>query len=244
MFGTNIISPVLPVGPADGDKLQVQSIFYTLQGEGPFAGTPCVFVRLAGCNLRCSFCDTEFDSGLSQVMGVDAVVQRVNELRQSSTLVVLTGGEPFRQNVARLLCVLEASGTKCVQAETAGTVDVSPYLYDLQSGFLVLVCSPKTPQVHASVRRWCGHFKYIIQTGQVDQDGLPSYVSHGVGESAKTMRVFKATEIALQKPVIWVSPCDAHDTAVTAENTRLATRLALQHGYRLSLQLHKMLGLE
>lgn len=58
MFGNNKISNIVPKG---GDFLEVVKIFHTLQGEGPFAGTPAIFVRLGGCNLQCKFCDTEFD---------------------------------------------------------------------------------------------------------------------------------------------------------------------------------------
>ena len=59
MFGKN---PIRPPEKGDGSILFVQEIFPTLQGEGPLAGVPAVFLRLGGCNLACSFCDTEFES--------------------------------------------------------------------------------------------------------------------------------------------------------------------------------------
>ena len=59
MFGKN---KILKPENHDGSSLDVQEIFATFQGEGPFVGYPSVFVRLGGCNLACDFCDTEFDS--------------------------------------------------------------------------------------------------------------------------------------------------------------------------------------
>ena len=59
MFGKNkILKPEIH----DGNNLDVQEIFPTLQGEGPYAGWPAVFIRLGGCNLACDFCDTEFET--------------------------------------------------------------------------------------------------------------------------------------------------------------------------------------
>ena len=68
----------------------VDEIFYSLQGEGRNTGTPSVFVRFAGCNLQCDFCDTQHQS--AQQMAEDEIVDRV--LAYPATNVVITGGEP------------------------------------------------------------------------------------------------------------------------------------------------------
>jgi len=90
MFGKNVITKA-DYQPVD---LQVEEIFYTLQGEGPFAGRPAVFVRLAGCPLRCQWCDTQFDTGLSKPrMRVDDIMREVQRHAAAiATLVVITGG--------------------------------------------------------------------------------------------------------------------------------------------------------
>jgi 7-carboxy-7-deazaguanine synthase len=75
--------------------LKVNEIFYSIQGESSYAGRPCVFVRLTGCNLRCSYCDTRYAYEEGEDLEVDAIVDRVRSYR--CPLVELTGGEPLMQ---------------------------------------------------------------------------------------------------------------------------------------------------
>ena len=113
---------------------RVNEIFYSLQGEGLHVGTPAVFVRFSGCNLRCPFCDTDF-AAFSE-MTAEAIVARVQELSPSvHTLVVLTGGEPMLQVDEPLLAALHSTG-KTLCLETNGTLPV-PESVDF------VTCSPK-----------------------------------------------------------------------------------------------------
>jgi len=78
----------------------ITEIFKSIQGEGTRAGLPCIFVRLTGCNLRCTWCDTAYAFHDGQKMSVEQVVERVETLRGSAMgapLVELTGGEPLLQ---------------------------------------------------------------------------------------------------------------------------------------------------
>ena len=78
----------------------ITEIFKSIQGEGSRAGLPCIFVRLTGCNLRCTWCDTTYAFHGGQKMSVEEVVERVEALRGSAiggSLVELTGGEPLLQ---------------------------------------------------------------------------------------------------------------------------------------------------
>jgi 7-carboxy-7-deazaguanine synthase len=78
----------------------ITEIFKSIQGEGTRAGRPCIFVRLTGCNLRCTWCDTTYAFHGGQKMSVEEVVERVEALRGSAVggpLVELTGGEPLLQ---------------------------------------------------------------------------------------------------------------------------------------------------
>jgi 7-carboxy-7-deazaguanine synthase len=103
--------------------LSVNEIFYSIQGESTYAGKPCVFVRLAGCDLRCTWCDTAYAFAEGQKMSIDDVLQQVEEY--GSPLVEVTGGEPLLQeDVYPLMERLLESG-RTVLLETGGQIDVS-----------------------------------------------------------------------------------------------------------------------
>jgi 7-carboxy-7-deazaguanine synthase len=80
--------------------MQITEIYKSLQGESSFAGLPCVFVRLTGCNLRCSWCDSEYTFTGGTKMSLEEVMREVRRLsppRQGVRLVEITGGEPMLQ---------------------------------------------------------------------------------------------------------------------------------------------------
>jgi 7-carboxy-7-deazaguanine synthase len=77
--------------------LQITEIYKSLQGESTYAGLPCVFVRLTGCNLRCSWCDSEFSFYGGRKMTLDEVLGEVGRLSPSGGLIEITGGEPMLQ---------------------------------------------------------------------------------------------------------------------------------------------------
>ena len=100
--------------------LQLAEMFYSVQGEGTWTGTPAVFVRLAGCNLGCTFCDTDYS--LREFASVEAIVARVEMLGGTCPMVVLTGGEPLAQaETPALIEALRRDGRR-VHIESNGTI--------------------------------------------------------------------------------------------------------------------------
>ncbi len=104
--------------------IRLTEIFHSIQGESSFAGLPCVFVRLTGCNLRCRWCDSEYTFIGGTKVTIDEVVERVRAY--GCPLVEVTGGEPLAQpeslDLIRRLC---DEGFE-VLVETSGSIDVSP----------------------------------------------------------------------------------------------------------------------
>jgi 7-carboxy-7-deazaguanine synthase len=101
----------------------VSEIFRSIQGESTFAGLPCVFVRLAGCNLRCRYCDTRYALEDGETMSLEDILQRVDSY--GVNLVEITGGEPLVQaETPRLAEALLERGHK-VLVETNGSLDIS-----------------------------------------------------------------------------------------------------------------------
>lgn len=214
--------------------VEVVAIWETIQGEGPFAGEPALFIRLAGCNLQCPLCDTDYTSGRQKLSPREMAVV-VKGIRQSG-LVVLTGGEPFRQSIAPAVGELLQAGFR-VQIETNGTLWPADRQF---SGLwfhhsLTVVCSPKTPKVHAEFAHHVNAWKYVVQAGQIHpDDGLPMSV---LGAPMHVAR-------PLNRQPVYIQPLDEGDAEKNAENMRAAADVCLKYGYRLSLQLHKIVGLE
>ncbi|HEY1867154.1 MAG TPA: 7-carboxy-7-deazaguanine synthase QueE [Candidatus Cybelea sp.] len=100
--------------------LQLSEIFYSIQGEGTWTGTPAVFIRLAGCNLACDFCDTDYSTKF--FASVDEIVATVRKAGGDCPMVVLTGGEPLAQReTLELIGALRRDGHR-VHIESNGTI--------------------------------------------------------------------------------------------------------------------------
>ncbi len=125
-------SRVIPSERQERNRLLVSEVFYSIQGEGRYAGTPSVFIRTSGCNLRCGFCDTPYTSW--NLEGEEISLQNLldNVARWDCEHVVITGGEPLIvQQVVDLTRELKAR-RHFITIETAGTVDL-PVDADLMS---------------------------------------------------------------------------------------------------------------
>jgi 7-carboxy-7-deazaguanine synthase len=109
--------------------MKIAEIFKSLQGEGKNQGRPCLFIRLAGCNLHCLWCDTAYAQTGGIEMSLDTILEQARCLNPS--YVCITGGEPLLQadDLEQLLVSLHQSGTE-IDVETNGTIDftrIQPY---------------------------------------------------------------------------------------------------------------------
>ena len=199
--------------------MKVNEIFYSLQGEGHYTGTPAVFVRFAGCNLRCWFCDTDFEKG--DEMSEDEIVEAV--LQYPTRYVVITGGEPTLQITASLCDKLHAHGLYLMM-ETNGT-------RPLPEGCQVdwITCSPKLIDVEEGMRKLA-----TIRLRHIDE--LKVVFEDSPTQDMALYEQIPATEYRLQ-------PCDTQDPLCNQAILNKTIKYILQHPkWKLSLQTHKILN--
>jgi len=137
---------------------RVAELFDSIQGEGTFLGTPSVFVRVSGCNLRCRWCDTPYASWRpeGEAMTVEEVLQAVRFAASSARHVVLTGGEPTLPPAASALtAALRAQGYH-VTVETAGTFwrDLQPDLWSISPKLSNSTPGAEPRRARHEARRW------------------------------------------------------------------------------------------
>lgn len=188
-------------------RLPVTEIFHSVQGEGCQAGRPATFIRLQGCNLRCSWCDTAhaIPRRGGRLLGVTEIVAEVRR-----PFVVLTGGEPLLHDCAALVAALHERGA-FVAVETNGTCH-RPWADKAD-----WVCaSPKPPDYRLHPRLRPHELKYVV-----DEGFSPAVV-----------------------PRRFTGPVSLQPESNRPEMVEKALRLLEAHpGWRLSLQLHKLIGI-
>ncbi len=137
----------------------VCEIFYSIQGEGLNQGKSAVFIRLSGCNLRCSWCDTKYAWKNGEKLSLKEIVERVKSFKCGD--VCLTGGEPFLQDISLLVKSLRREGFK-VSVETNGTI-----WRDIKFDWITVSPKPEGKRYHRKgydirFRNVAGEFKYVI----------------------------------------------------------------------------------
>ena len=196
--------------------MKVNEIFYSLQGEGCHSGTPAVFVRFSGCNLRCPFCDTQHDAGI-EMTEEDIAASVAN---YPARLVVVTGGEPALQLTASLVDALHRVG-KTVAVETNGT-------HPLPDNVDWVTLSPKSAYVNDAdvVITHADEIKLLY-------DGI-----HDPSDQLSPL-TFQLS------PLTFLQPIDTGDARRNAEITAATVEYVKQHPqWRLSLQIHKILNIQ
>jgi organic radical activating enzyme len=193
---------------------KINEIFHSLQGEGFHAGTPAVFVRFSGCNLRCMFCDTQHQAG--KMMSSHEIVDEVNNY-PLAPLIVLTGGEPSLFIDEAFVAELKQKTHKTIAIETNGT-------RRLPSNLDWVTLSPKSAfeggDAEPCILRHCDELK-VVYLGQdlTQYDGI------------------EAKHRFLQ-------PCFCEDEVQRKANMKACVDAVMQNpGWRLSLQIHRVLNI-
>lgn len=199
--------------------LKVNEIFYSLQGEGFFTGTPAVFLRLSGCNLKCPFCDTLHEDG--QVMDEAEIFRKISDY--PARHLVITGGEPALQIEASLVDSLHAAGWY-VQVETNGTLP-------LPGNIDWITCSPKTDH---------------IACGRVDEIKL-LYMADGLDDDRARRFGAVAARCYSMQPCDCSESFPKGSVEAGRRNSATLCGcigfIKAHPQWRLSLQTHKMLGI-
>ena len=225
---------------------RVNEIFYSLQGEGRNTGRAAVFVRFAGCNLRCPFCDTEFDT--FREMTAEEIVAEIKKLSapsgdsslftlHSSLLVVLTGGEPTLQVDEAFVDLLHQHGFE-VAMESNGTrpapknldwLTVSPKEY------------PRGTRSEDGGTRLPDELKVVFDENTDPETYLlpPSLQSKAAEPSASFLLPRE------NPPFLYLQPCDTGDAARNAYIIKRCVDYIKAHPqWRLSLQTHKLIDIK
>lgn len=199
--------------------MKINEIFYSLQGEGRYTGTPAVFVRLAGCNMRCWFCDTDFSSFTE--MTEEEVVGEV--LKYPCKHVVITGGEPTLQITTSLVDLFHKNSIY-VMMETNGT---NPLPEGCQIDWIT--CSPKLETLadgNRQVKPIC--LQHIDELKVVYE-----------GDGKQDMNLYDAYEAQEYR----LQPCDVQDSKRNQEILNQTVNYILEHPkWKLSLQTHKIIN--
>ncbi len=236
--------------PEDG-KILIKEIFYSIQGEGQHSGRPAIFIRLGGCNLQCGGagwdCDTDYSNGdrLSIKAIVDQVIRLCNpDVRIDHPLVVITGGEPFRQFLLPDLCEeliksrfqiqIETNGT-CFQKEFSKLQMVTSGRYyshgqSVSQRQVFVVCSPKAEHLHKELEPHISCLKLLVK----NVHGTPYVCFHN------SERPLMVALKQWQHFPIYLQPLESEDLQ---KNTDIVVEACMHYNLPISLQLHKILNL-
>lgn len=193
---------------------KINEIFHSLQGEGFHSGTPAVFVRFSGCNLRCEFCDTQHQQGTK--MSLQTIVSEVNKY-PTAPLLVLTGGEPSLFIDEEFVSALKTGTGKMIAIETNGT-------RELPQNIDWVTLSPKSAfaggEAEYCVLTHCDELKVVYQ-----------------GQDLSQYDRIEAKHRFLQ-------PCFSPDATLCRQYMQECVEAVMSHPqWRLSLQIHRYLGI-
>jgi len=204
------------------ERLRVNEIFFSIQGESTWAGCPCVFVRLTGCNLRCSWCDTEYAFYEGRHLSIDEILQQVRSY--GCPLLEVTGGEPLLQKgIYQLFQTLLDNGFT-VLVETSGERELGRV-----DPRVIKIMDLKCPgSGESSSNRW-SNLQYLSPRDEV------KFVIADRRDFEWARDVINSWRLAGRVKAVLMSPVFGQLEPATLAGWILSERLPV----RLQLQLHK-----
>lgn len=198
---------------------KINEIFYSLQGEGYHAGTPAVFIRLSGCNLRCPFCDTDHRDGTE--MTDSEIAARA--AGYGAPLVVITGGEPAMNIDAELIAAIRKATGAEIAIETNGT-------FPLPEGIDWVTLSPKT-----GISGLAADLPIVIARADEIK----------VVDLGQPLEQYFSLSCRTPQTRMYLQPCHVADAGEAAANMRRTVeRVLADPRWHLSVQLHRFLGIQ
>ncbi|MCC6047067.1 MAG: 7-carboxy-7-deazaguanine synthase QueE [Desulfurococcaceae archaeon] len=213
--------------------MRVSEVFVSVQGEGPSLGRPAVFLRLSGCNLSCTWCDTKYAWYGGEELSVDVVAERVLDLLRryrGVSLLVVTGGEPLLQSeeLAELLARLRREIPYLeVEVETNGTVDPRAVIDYVDR----LIVSPKLSNsgLPEEVRRVSEGVIEVIRTRR--DRVYVKVVVEGPEDTEELLRLVK--ELGVDRDRVYLMP-QASTIGELRHKLPTVVEMAIEYGFRVS----------
>lgn len=196
-------------------------IFYSLQGEGVWTGKPCIFVRLTGCELNCSFCDTPDRNRVNMEKSAAEIAFELRQFSTSCYYVIITGGEPAEHNLLPLCSSLKKKEYR-LHLETNGTCDNDYTLFD----WVTLSPKPNTLQDYRAVLS-AKEIKFLCGF-----EGWEECIDQFMNAHFKT--------ISITQPRIWLQPL-ADGGKINWSNVALAREYCHSNPlFSVGMQMHKI----
>jgi 7-carboxy-7-deazaguanine synthase len=214
-------------------KIPMVEIFETVEGEGTRAGFPTIFVRLFGCNLRCSWCDTKYSYPPEQAGQVMSISEIVKEVRKySSNYICLTGGEPLLygdHSLALIQALLEIETLRDLHIETNGAIELGYFMERIHSPKVRYIMDFKLPGSGEMEQMLYSNFAILRA-----EDELKFVIANETDfeTAVQVLETHQTAALPLFSPV-W-------ETMPPAKLVELMLKHKLSH-IKLNLQLHKII---
>jgi 7-carboxy-7-deazaguanine synthase len=206
------------------NKINIVEKFLSIQGEGIHSGIPTYFIRLAGCNLRCSFCDTKYSYGAGKEEKISEIIKEVK--KQPFKLICLTGGEPLWQKNSKILIdELIKSGYK-IDIETNGSIPINKLK---NSPKILFSMDIKCPSSGMSFKNNYANLKYLGKKDQL------KFVIGNLGDYVFAKKVVGQYSMLIKTNIVF--------TPVDGIKAKKLVAWILRDGLniRIGLQIHKVI---